>query len=44
MDGIELVPRTRALLYQRRHSAKVLSVFDMPADLAEAADRGNRKP
>jgi hypothetical protein len=38
MDKIELVPETRKLLDEIRHSNKVLSLYDMPADLAEAAE------
>ncbi len=37
MNEIDLSPETRALLDRIRRSSKVLSIFDMPADLAEAA-------
>jgi hypothetical protein len=37
MNPIELEPETRTCLDRVRHSRKVLSVFEMPADLAEAA-------
>ena len=37
MDPIELQPETRRLLDRIRHSHKVLSLYEMPADLAEAA-------
>lgn len=37
MNQIELEPETRAVLDRIRHSSKVLSIFEMPADLAEAA-------
>jgi hypothetical protein len=37
MDMAELAPETRKLLDMIRHSSKVLSVYEMPADLAEAA-------
>jgi hypothetical protein len=38
MEKTELAPETRKLLDMIRHSSKVLSIFEMPADLAEAAD------
>jgi hypothetical protein len=37
MNKLELNQRTRELLDRVRHQPKFLSVFDMPADLAEAA-------
>jgi hypothetical protein len=37
MNVIDLNERTRELLDRVRHKPKFLSVFDMPADLAEAA-------
>jgi hypothetical protein len=37
MNPIELEPKTRNVLDRIRHSSKFLSVYDMPADLAEAA-------
>jgi hypothetical protein len=37
MNQIELEPETRAVLDRIRHSSRVLSVYEMPADLAEAA-------
>ncbi|MBN2464785.1 hypothetical protein JXD38_04060 [candidate division WOR-3 bacterium] len=37
MNQIDLSPETRAVLDRIRHSSKVLSIFEMPADLAEAA-------
>ena len=37
MSQFELDERTRAVLERVRHSRTTLSVFDMPADLAEAA-------
>ena len=37
MNQIELEPETRVVLDRIRHSSKVLSIFEMPADLAEAA-------
>jgi len=37
MNQIELNQRSRDLLEQMRHRSKVLSLYDMPADLAEAA-------
>jgi hypothetical protein len=37
MDKIELVPETRKLLDEIRHSNKVLSLREMPTDLAETA-------
>jgi hypothetical protein len=37
MNQTELNPETRAVLDRIRHSSKFLSVFEMPADLAEAA-------
>jgi hypothetical protein len=37
MNQIELNQRSRDLLERVRHKRKVLSLFDMPADLAEAA-------
>jgi hypothetical protein len=37
MSQFELDERTRAVLDRVRHSRATLSVFDMPADLAEAA-------
>jgi hypothetical protein len=37
MNQIELLPETRSLLDRIRHSSKVLSTYEMPSDLAEAA-------
>jgi hypothetical protein len=37
VNQIELEPETRAVLDRIRHSSKVLSIYEMPADLAEAA-------
>lgn len=37
MEQIELAPETRAVLDRIRHSDNALSIFEMPADLAEAA-------
>ena len=37
MNTIELEPETRSLLDRIRHRSEVLSVYEMPADLAEAA-------
>lgn len=37
MNQIEMAPRTRVVLDRIRHSSKVLSIYEMPADLAEAA-------
>jgi hypothetical protein len=37
MNQIELNQRSRDLLERVRHKRKVLSLFDMPSDLAEAA-------
>jgi hypothetical protein len=37
MNQIELEPETRKVLDRIRHSSKVLSIYEMPADLAEAA-------
>jgi hypothetical protein len=37
MDQIELEPETRRLLDRIRHSSRVLSLYEMPSDLAEAA-------
>jgi hypothetical protein len=37
MSQFELDERTRAVLDRVRHSTATLSVYDMPADLAEAA-------
>jgi hypothetical protein len=37
MDQIELEPETRRVLDRIRHSSKVLSLYEMPSDLAEAA-------
>ena len=34
MNQLEMAPETRALLDWIRHSGKVLSIFEMPADLA----------
>jgi hypothetical protein len=34
MNQIELNQRSRAMLDQIRHRSKVLSIYDMPADLA----------
>ncbi|HTW90119.1 MAG TPA: hypothetical protein VMH22_00225 [bacterium] len=34
---LELAPETRALLDRIRHRSKVLSIYEMPSDLAEAA-------
>jgi hypothetical protein len=38
MDKIELVPETRKLLDAIRHSNKVLSIFEMPTDLAKVPE------
>jgi|GEM_PF-1570699 len=37
MDTIVLEPETRSLLDRIRHRSEVLSIYDMPSDLAEAA-------
>ena len=37
MNQIELEPETRGALDRIRHRSNVLSIFEMPADLAEAA-------
>jgi hypothetical protein len=37
MNQIELEPETRKVLDRIRHSSKVLSIYEMPADLAETA-------
>ena len=37
MNSIELEPETRSLLDRIRYRSEVLSVYEMPADLAEAA-------
>ena len=37
MNQIELTMETRAVLDRIRHSSRVLSIYEMPADLAEAA-------
>jgi hypothetical protein len=37
MNQLELEPETRSVLDRIRHSSKVLSIYEMPADLAEAA-------
>ncbi len=37
MNQIELNQQSRDLLERVRHKSKVLSLYDMPADLAEAA-------
>jgi len=39
MDETEPAPETRKLLDEIRHSDKVLSLYDMPADPAEAGER-----
>jgi len=39
MDKTELAPETRKLLDAIRRSNKVLSLYDMPADPAEAGER-----
>jgi hypothetical protein len=36
MNQFELSPETRDVLDRIRHSNKVLSVYEVPADLAEA--------
>ena len=38
MNTIELEPETNKLLDRVRHRSEVLSICEMPADLAEAAD------
>ena len=38
MNQIELEPETRAVLDRIRHSSKVLSIYEMPADLADTPD------
>ena len=38
MNQIELEPETRAVLNRIRHSSKVLSIYEMPADLADTPD------
>jgi len=38
MDTIVLEPETHSLLDRIRHRSEVLSVYDMPMDLAEAAE------
>jgi hypothetical protein len=37
MNQLELVPKTKAVLDRIRHSSRALSIYEMPADLAEAA-------
>ena len=37
MNQIEMATKTKAVLNRIRHSSKVLSIYEMPADLAEAA-------
>ncbi len=37
MNQIDLVPETCAALDRIRHSSEVLSIYEMPADLAEVA-------
>ena len=37
MNQMELEPKTKAVLDRIRHTGKVLSIYEMPADLAEAA-------
>jgi hypothetical protein len=37
MNQIELTPEMRELLDRVRHISMVLSIYEMPADLAEAA-------
>ena len=37
MDTIDLNPETRATLDRIRHNSKALSIYEMPADLAEVA-------
>jgi len=37
MNRLELVPKTKAVLDRIRHASKLLSIYEMPADLAEAA-------
>ena len=39
MDTIELEPETRSLLDRIRHRSEVLSIYDMPSDLARAEGR-----
>ena len=38
MNQIVLEPETRVVLDRIRHSSKVLSIYERPADLADAAD------
>ena len=38
MNMIELEPKTRAMLDRIRHSSKVLSMYEMPLDLADTPD------
>ena len=40
MNLIELEPETRDVLDRIRHSSTVLSIYEMPADLAEAGRTG----
>jgi hypothetical protein len=42
MSTLELNQKTRELLDRVRHQPKFLAVFEMPADLAEAAVQGIR--
>ena len=37
MNSIELLPDTQKILDRIRHRSKVVSVYEMPSDLAEAA-------
>ena len=43
MNTIELEPKTQKALDWVRHRSKVLSLYEMPADLAEAAVKRRRK-
>ena len=38
MNTIELAPETKKLLDRVRHRSKVLSIYDMPPDLAKTDD------
>ena len=38
MNQIELEPKTRAMLDRIRHSTRVLSICEMPADPADTPD------
>jgi hypothetical protein len=37
MIQLELDPKSKAVLDRIRHSSKVLSIYEMPSDLAEMA-------